>query len=334
MAQSPPWGPPDPHTRVGPTGGRSVQFVAPDGGGAGPCPVLSAAPWPRPSCPGPGRRSSAGGGRRPCSRSRPWPSSPAWCGRRGTTGPRSSTGRWIPARCARCASPGWPGRCSATWPPPTPRSPSWPARFGRRGARAAGTLLVVTVGVAALLPGTVFALVTVRQDTLLDTVFAGSGDVQVAQPSPLADLGITPPMAPTTTASVTVAPTATTDHDHDHPADDRPDDAAARPGAVEHRAPRRRRRAEPLGAAHRHDDRRQHRPPDRRPGQRLGPPQPQAPAHAPRAAARPLPQRLRRPGQRPVHLRLRPGRRSRRGSDRAAAREAWAGAAGCGGPRC
>ena len=28
MAQSPPWGPPDPHTRVGPTGGRGVFFVA------------------------------------------------------------------------------------------------------------------------------------------------------------------------------------------------------------------------------------------------------------------------------------------------------------------
>jgi LCP family protein required for cell wall assembly len=61
----------------------------------------------------------------------------------------------------------------------------------------------------------VFALVTVRQDTLLDTVFAASGDVQVAQPSPLADLGITtttPPTtsAPTTTASVTVATVAST----------------------------------------------------------------------------------------------------------------------------
>jgi len=87
---------------------------------------------------------------------------------------------------------------------------SWPARVGRRGARVAGTFLVVTVGVAALLPGTVFALVTVRQDTLLDTVFAGSGDVQVAQPSPLADLGITTTTAPTTTASVSVAPATTT----------------------------------------------------------------------------------------------------------------------------
>ena len=29
MAQSPPWGPPDPHTRVGPTGGRRASVVAP-----------------------------------------------------------------------------------------------------------------------------------------------------------------------------------------------------------------------------------------------------------------------------------------------------------------
>jgi LCP family protein required for cell wall assembly len=84
---------------------------------------------------------------------------------------------------------------------------SWPARFNRHGARAAGTLLVVCVGLAALLPGTVVALVTVRQDTLLDTVFAGSGDVQVAQPSPLADLGITTTVAPSSTAVVSVAPT-------------------------------------------------------------------------------------------------------------------------------
>ena len=86
---------------------------------------------------------------------------------------------------------------------------SWPARFNRNVARAAGTLLVVSVGVAALLPGTVFALVTVRQDSLLDTVFAGSsGDVKVAQPSPLADLGIT--TVPTTGPAVTVAPPSST----------------------------------------------------------------------------------------------------------------------------
>jgi LCP family protein required for cell wall assembly len=87
---------------------------------------------------------------------------------------------------------------------------SWPARFRRHGARAAGTLLVVCVGVAALLPGTVFALVTVRQDTLLDTVFAGAGGGSVAQPSPLADLGITTTLVPTSMVEVTVAPAATT----------------------------------------------------------------------------------------------------------------------------
>ena len=83
--------------------------------------------------------------------------------------------------------------------------------------RLAGTLLVVSVGLAALLPGTVFALVTVRQDQLLDTVFAGSGDVQVAQPSPLGDLGITttavpasPTSAPPVTLPTTTSPATTT----------------------------------------------------------------------------------------------------------------------------
>jgi LCP family protein required for cell wall assembly len=80
---------------------------------------------------------------------------------------------------------------------------SWPARV-RRGAGVAATLLVVCVAISALLPGTAFALVTVRQDSLLDTVFAGSGQVQVARPSPLADLGITAP----STAAVTAAPAA------------------------------------------------------------------------------------------------------------------------------
>ena len=85
---------------------------------------------------------------------------------------------------------------------------SWPARV-RHGAGAAATLLVVCVAVSALLPGTAFALVTVRQDSLLDTVFAGSGEVQVARPSPLADLGITTTVPPST-AAVTVAPASTT----------------------------------------------------------------------------------------------------------------------------
>jgi LCP family protein required for cell wall assembly len=94
---------------------------------------------------------------------------------------------------------------------------SWPARV-RHGAGAAATLLVLCVAISALLPGTALALVTVRQDSLLDTVFAGSGEVQVARPSSLADLGITttlPPSAvvtvpPTTAAAVTVAPASTT----------------------------------------------------------------------------------------------------------------------------
>ena len=83
---------------------------------------------------------------------------------------------------------------------------SWPARV-RHGAGAAASLLVVCVAVAALLPGTAFALVTVRQDSLLDTVFAGSGEVQVARPSSLADLGITTTV-PSTAAAVTLPPSA------------------------------------------------------------------------------------------------------------------------------
>ena len=64
------------------------------------------------------------------------------------------------------------------------------------------------MAISALLPGTAFALVTVRQDSLLDTVFAGSGQVQVARPSSLADLGITTTVPPST-AAVTVAPAST-----------------------------------------------------------------------------------------------------------------------------
>ena len=50
---------------------------------------------------------------------------------------------------------------------------SWPARV-RNVRRAARPCSSCRSAVAALLPGTVFALVTVRQDSLLDTVFAGS----------------------------------------------------------------------------------------------------------------------------------------------------------------
>ena len=67
---------------------------------------------------------------------------------------------------------------------------SWPAHV-RHGAGAAATLLVVCVAVAARLQAPPSRPVTVRQDSLLDTVFAGSGEVQVARPNSSADLGIT-----------------------------------------------------------------------------------------------------------------------------------------------
>ena len=121
------------------------------------------------------------------------------------------------------------------------------------------------------------------------------------------------------------------DGDHDRPADDRRHHraaaASAPAGSLEHRPARRRCRAEPLGAAHRHDDRRQHRPPDRRSGQRVRPPQPQVPAHAARAAARPLPQRLRRPGQRrcsPTSPAVPSSASTRPSRSRAAWRSCWA----------
>ena len=221
MAQSPPWGPPDPHTRVGPTGGRTVQAVAPRGGDrAGPCPGLSAAPSRPPSCPGTGQAIQ-----------RRWRAAAlfalptvavvaglVWAAQhdRATLVDWSVDSGTLRALCV--AGLAWALFCYMA--AADAALASWPARVGRRGARVAGTFLVVTVGVAALLPGTVFALVTVRQDTLLDTVFAGSGDVQVAQPSPLADLGITTtigtdhhgvgdraPRSASTTTPTTVPPT-------------------------------------------------------------------------------------------------------------------------------
>jgi LCP family protein required for cell wall assembly len=65
---------------------------------------------------------------------------------------------------------------------------------------------MAVVTVAALLPGMLFAWVTVRQDAVLDTVFGGAGDAKVAVPSPLGELGLT--TAPTTEAAVTSVATA------------------------------------------------------------------------------------------------------------------------------
>ena len=209
MAQSPPWGPPDPTTRVGPTGGRSTSSACTGRRSlCAPGPDLRRVVGARA---GAGPDCSSGAGERPrSSASRPSPSSSPVCGSCAATGSRSWAGRWIPTTLRALCIAGllWALFCYAA--AADAALASWPARFSRHGARAAGTLLVVCVAVAALLPGTVFALVTVRQDNLLDTVFAGSGDVQVARPSPLADLGITTTVAPTTSAAVTVATAAPT----------------------------------------------------------------------------------------------------------------------------
>ncbi len=79
-------------------------------------------------------------------------------------------------------------------------------------------------------------------------------------------------------------------------------------GPLEHRAARRRRRSAPLGPAHRHDDRGEHRSGHRRSRQHLGATEPARSADAAGPVASPLPQRLRRSGQRGVPLRLHPSR--------------------------
>jgi LCP family protein required for cell wall assembly len=65
---------------------------------------------------------------------------------------------------------------------------AWP-RTGTGGARVAGAATFAVVILAALLPGTAGAWAAWRQDSLLETVFTGSGDDQVALPSPLDELG-------------------------------------------------------------------------------------------------------------------------------------------------
>jgi LCP family protein required for cell wall assembly len=62
-------------------------------------------------------------------------------------------------------------------------SPTPAARLFVRGA-------VAFIAVLALVPGVAVAAVALRQDALLDTVFAGSGQSVTAQPSPLTDLGV------------------------------------------------------------------------------------------------------------------------------------------------
>jgi LCP family protein required for cell wall assembly len=79
--------------------------------------------------------------------------------------------------------------------------------------RIAGRALVGAVAVAALVPGLAVSWVALRQDDVLDTVFAGSGDdATVARPSPLSELGVTTTVvadstAPTTATSVTATTT-------------------------------------------------------------------------------------------------------------------------------
>jgi LCP family protein required for cell wall assembly len=81
---------------------------------------------------------------------------------------------------------------------------AWPSTSRRKRARNVGAISMVIVTGIALLPGMAIAWVAVRQDALLDTVFGSSGDVQVAMPSPLRDLGIT-------TTQTTVPDTAAPD---------------------------------------------------------------------------------------------------------------------------
>ena len=291
MSQIPSWDPPDPQTRVGPTGGRRTVRRATSRGQrtrsvprALGCAVASAL------VPGLGQVVQ-----------RRWRTAAlfgiptvavlvaaVWAvGHDKVTLVDWTVDSSRPAR--RSASPVCSGPSSATRPPRTPPSPR-----GRHASATApappATLLVVCVAVAALLPGTAFALVTVRQDSLLDTVFAGSGEVQVARPSPLADLGITTTRA-LRRRRPSPSPLRRRPRPRRRPSRRRPSPTTVpttpplAPRALEHRAARRRRRTQPLGPAHRHDDRRQRRPPDGRPGQRLGAPQPHAAPDAGRAAA-------------------------------------------------
>jgi len=80
---------------------------------------------------------------------------------------------------------------------------AWPASFAHRSTRRIGLVLVLAVTLAALLPGAAGAWVATRQNSFLNTVFSSSEDVQVAQPSPLEDLGITTPTSPSSTSSST-----------------------------------------------------------------------------------------------------------------------------------
>jgi LCP family protein required for cell wall assembly len=77
--------------------------------------------------------------------------------------------------------------------------------------RMAGRAVVGGVAVAALLPGLAVSWVALRQDDVLDTVFAGAGDDSVvARPSPLSDLGVTTTAVATTSTSASSTSTPPT----------------------------------------------------------------------------------------------------------------------------
>ena len=199
-------------------GGRFRPSRPSGGGGVGPCPGLSAAPWRRRSCRALGRRSSAAGARpRPVRPPDRRPSSPAWCGRRNTTGPRSSTGRWIPAPSGALCVAGLAWALFCYMAAADAALAAWPARVrpprrARRGHPPRG----VRSAWPHCSPAPSSRSSPCARTRLLDTVFAGSGDVQVAQPSPLADLGITTTIAPTTDSAVDRRPARRTTTVADH----------------------------------------------------------------------------------------------------------------------
>ncbi len=88
---------------------------------------------------------------------------------------------------------------------------AWPDRRAPWGTRVLASLLVAAVALVALLPGIAVAFVAVRQDRLLDTIFAGSDESVVAMPSPLSELGVTTTVAgPTTSTTTSAVPPTTT----------------------------------------------------------------------------------------------------------------------------
>ncbi len=84
-----------------------------------------------------------------------------------------------------------------------------PSVFVRPGSRVLGGLFTVAVMLVAMLPGLAGGWLALRQDALLDTVFAGASTATVARPSSLEDLGLASTLEPSTTAATTTAATRT-----------------------------------------------------------------------------------------------------------------------------